>query len=130
MPAGRPSDFKDEYVEQAKKLALLGSTDLEMASFFGCSEKTFYNWQKAVPDFLQAIKDGKEGADMDVANSLYNKALGGDTTAMIFWLKNRKSKVWRDKINNENQYLDREGNPTDPPTGFAIEHVKSDNSKS
>ena len=34
MPAGRPSKFKDEYVEQARKLAALGATDQEIADFF------------------------------------------------------------------------------------------------
>ncbi len=34
MPAGRPSKFKDEYIEQARKLAALGATDQEIADFF------------------------------------------------------------------------------------------------
>lgn len=34
MTAGRPTLFKPEYIEQAKKLALLGATDKELADFF------------------------------------------------------------------------------------------------
>ena len=34
MPGGRPSLYRDEYVTQVRRLALLGLTDEEMASFF------------------------------------------------------------------------------------------------
>jgi len=127
MPAGRPSDYKEEYNEQVVKLCRLGATDKEIADFFGVCEKTINNWKNEHPKFLQSIKEGKEYSDMKVADSLYNKALGGivklekafklrekgggeriemvevdeyiipDTTAAIFWLKNRKSDAWKDK---------------------------------
>ena len=35
--------------------------------------------------------------DYEVENALLAKALGGDVTAMIFWLKNRRPDKWRDK---------------------------------
>ena len=50
--------FKEEYVEQAYRLCLLGATDKEMADFFGVSEKTFNSWKKAQPELLQSIKRG------------------------------------------------------------------------
>lgn len=34
MPAGRPTKFKPEFAEQARKLAALGATDREAAEFF------------------------------------------------------------------------------------------------
>ena len=43
------------------------------------------------------LKRGKEVVDYQVENALLNKALGGDTTAQIFWLKNRRPDKWRDK---------------------------------
>ena len=42
----------------------------------------------------------KEIYDDEVEEALHKKALEGDTTAMIFWLKNRRPNDWRDKREN------------------------------
>lgn len=97
----RPTAYKTEYSEQVIGLCRLGATDEDLASFFGVCRATINNWKKSAPAFLDAIKEGKEQSDLNVANSLYQKALGGDTTAMIFWLKNRRKNEWRDKIQQE-----------------------------
>ena len=94
---GQPTAYKPEYPEQARKLCLLGYTDLELADFFSVCEATINNWKIAHPEFLESIKSGKVFADTDVVSSLHDKAIDGDTTAMIFWLKNRQPKMWRDK---------------------------------
>lgn len=120
---GRNTSYQPEYAEQARKLCLLGHTDIEMADFFGVSEKTIYNWKHAHPAFLQATIDGKTVADAEVANSLYKRATGeevqlekvvkasdgsyeavryksyipGDANAAFKWLMNRRSKDWREK---------------------------------
>jgi len=120
---GRPSVFQDAYVAQAFKLGLAGFTSLQVADFFGVTEKTIYNWQHEHPEFLQSLKKGKDDADADVARSLYERAMGfehnavkifcdkdgtiteapyverypPDTTAAIFWLKNRQPANWRDR---------------------------------
>lgn len=121
MPGGRPSKFKPEYVEQAKKLAALGATDREAAEFFDVNEATVHRWKHEYPEFCEALKVGKETADQRVEQSLYRKAIGyqhdavkimtvdgavaevpyvehyaPDTTAAIFWLKNRNPQKWRD----------------------------------
>lgn len=127
-PGGRPTKFKPEYVEQAKKLAQLGATDRETAEFFGVSESTLNLWKLTHPEFSESLKDGKDIADARVEQSLYRRALGyshdavkifmpagasepvyatyvehapPDTTAAIFWLKNRKPSEWRDKTTQE-----------------------------
>jgi hypothetical protein len=127
MPAGRPTSFKPEYVEQARKLCLLGATDPELADFFDVCRATIDNWKNEFPEFLDALKSGKKIADMHIAQKLFNRAEGAtwteqqafkvkkpdggeevivvdvkkgappDTTAIIFWLKNRAPKAWRDK---------------------------------
>ena len=119
---GRPSDYQTIYCEQAKKLCELGATDIEIAAFFNVSDRTIYRWQIKYPEFCQALKAGKEAADERVERSLYHRATGysyesekifqyqgdiirakiiehvpPDTTAMIFWLKNRRPEDWRDK---------------------------------
>ena len=123
---GRPSDYKAEYAKQARKLCLLGSTDAEMADFFGTSEQTLNAWKIAHPEFLESIRSGKEIADADVAEKLLHRATGyshkeddirvvngvivitptikhypPDTPAAIHWLNNRQRTKWRSKIDNE-----------------------------
>lgn len=122
MAGGRPTDYREEYNEQAYKLALLGHTDKEMATFFEVVEATIYNWKNEYPEFLEAIKRGKQVADGNVATRLYERAMGfehdseeikvvdgqvvrvpvrkiypPETVAAIFWLKNRQPELWRDK---------------------------------
>ena len=43
-----------------------------------------------------ALKRGREASDERVVDSLYKNALGGNVTAQIFWLKNRRPDQWRD----------------------------------
>lgn len=119
---GAPSLYKVEYNEQVYKLCLLGATDIEIADFFGIAKSTLNKWKHDFNEFMDSIKKGKEYADANVANKLYNRALGyehkedkifndqgvplivptvkhypPDTTAAIFWLKNRQPAKWREK---------------------------------
>jgi len=120
--AGRPSKFREEFIEQGRKLAQLGATDREAAEFFEVAESTLHLWKHQHPEFSEALKVGKDAADDRVEQSLYRRALGyshdavkimtvdgsvvheryvehypPDTTAAIFWLKNRRKGEWRDK---------------------------------
>lgn len=96
-----------------------GLTDEQIAKNIGINRDTLYRWKKAYPDFSDALKRGKEVVDRQVENALLKRALGytydevtfegdvevkrvrkqvvPDTTAQIFWLKNRKPEDWRDK---------------------------------
>lgn len=119
---GRPSKFKSEFITQAEKLCALGATDVEIADFFEIEVRTLYRWKNENPAFCHALKVGKTTADDRVERSLYARANGyehdevdirvvngeivqtpirkyypPDTTAGIFWLKNRRSAEWRDR---------------------------------
>ncbi len=119
---GRPTKFKEEYIEQAVRLAKIGTTNEKMAEFFQVNESTLYKWMNENETFSKAINESKVHSDDAIVNSLFNKALGytlweekeeetqdgfkkvkvkkqvaGDTTAMIFWLKNRRPAEWREK---------------------------------
>ena len=74
-----------------------GLTDEQLAHNMGITTKTLYEWKKSYGSICEALKKGKEVVDYQVENALLKKALGGDTTAQIFWLKNRKPDKWRDK---------------------------------
>ena len=117
----RPSSFRKEFVQQAEKLCKLGATDVDVADFFGVDVRTIHRWKGEFQEFCHALKVGKEVADERVERSLYARANGyehdevdirvvsgeivktdirkfypPDTTACIFWLKNRRPADWRD----------------------------------
>ena len=134
MTMGRPSDFQPAYVDQAKKLCELGATDVDLADFFQVDVRTIYRWKHDHDEFCQALKAGKDIADDRVERSLYQRAVGytfdsakifnangeplivpyrehvaPDTTACIFWLKNRRKEHWRDK--QEHEVTGKDGGP-------------------
>lgn len=118
----RPSKWDEAFVRIAREASRLGATDADLADILGVSVRTVRSWQVEKPDFAKALRLGKAVADGSVERSLYQRALGyehdetdirvvgtrlvktpmrkhypPDTTAAIFWLKNRKPKEWRDK---------------------------------
>ena len=121
---GRPSKYKPEFAEQARKLCVLGATDLDIANFFEVDARTIYRWKAEFEEFRQSLKRGKDEADDLVEQRLFQRATGythdavrifmpkdadepvyapyvehhpPDVTAAIFWLKNRRSDQWRDR---------------------------------
>ncbi len=141
----RPEKWKDEFLAVAKGACELGATDQELADMLKVSVRTIYNWRASKPEFANALIVGKEIADERVERSLYQRAIGyeqeevkifmpsgavgpvyapfrakiaADTTAAIFWLKNRRSQEWRDR-----HLLGSD--PENPlPEGFRVTLVK------
>ena len=74
-----------------------GLTDEELAERMEINVATLYTWKSKHAPIREALKKGKEVVDFAVENALLKRALKGDTTACIFWLKNRKPMDWRDK---------------------------------
>lgn len=128
---GRPTLFKESYVDQVYRLALLGLTDAEMAKIFGVTEQTLNNWKPEHPDFFESMTKGKEIADSDVAASLYERACGythdavhfsmwagkvtettydkhypPETAAAKMWLTNRQPHLWRNKVEVKQEITD------------------------
>lgn len=94
---GRPSKYSEALLPGVQERALAGETDKEIADGIGVSLSTLKLWKTAHPEFSAALKAWKAEADDAVEHSLYRRALSGDTTAMIFWLKNRRKDEWRDR---------------------------------
>lgn len=78
-----------------------GLTDEQIAKNIGITVSTFYEWKKKYSEISESLKKGKEVVDYEVENALLSSALGGNTTAQIFWLKNRRPDKWRDKQKEE-----------------------------
>ena len=124
--AGRPALYKEEYADQAYNLTLMGADNPGLAMAFGVATSTIDNWISKKPEFMGAIRKGKDIADAEIANSLYHRAKGyshpdvdirviageivetaiikhypPDTAAAFIWLKNRQRKYWRDRPESE-----------------------------
>jgi hypothetical protein len=100
-----------------------GLIEKQIAKNMGVAESTLRGWKNRFPEIAEALRKGKEVVDREVENALYKRALGywvtetetttysdgttkttekrrhivPDTTAQIFWLKNRKPDQWREK---------------------------------
>lgn len=84
-----------------------GLTDEQIAKNIGINVGTIYEWKNRFTEISNALKKGKEVVDREVENALFKTATGftgpdgkyypPNTTAQIFWLKNRKPAEWRDK---------------------------------
>ena len=109
-----------------------GLTDEQIAYNMGIGTTTLYRWKEEYREIWESLKRGKEVVDRMVENALLKRALGyeyeevsekfeggvlterkvtkkqiaPDTTAQIFWLKNRKPIDWRDKRNNSDDIED------------------------
>lgn len=78
-----------------------GLTNEQIANNIGINVKTLYDWKNKESDICNALKKGREIVDYEVENALLKSALEGNTTAQIFWLKNRRKMQWRDKVEYE-----------------------------
>jgi hypothetical protein len=93
----------------------------------GVAVSTLYDYKAKFGEFSEALKRGKAPVDIQVENALLKRAMGfeyeevtteiieqpdgsqrkhikrtkkmvvPDTVAQIFWLKNRRPELWRDK---------------------------------
>lgn len=113
-----------------KGWARSGLSDEQIAHNMGIHPATLYKWMNEYGEINEAIKKGKEVADFEVENAMYNAALGYETeevktyveetangqkkrvektkkhvapnvTAQIFWLKNRQPTRWRDRVEQQ-----------------------------
>lgn len=73
-----------------------GLTIEQTARAIGVNPDTLYKWMKRFPEIDEALKTGKDEANAIIENKLYQRALNGNMTAIIFYLKNN----WRDKYND------------------------------
>lgn len=123
---GRPSDYRAAFARYAEKLTVIGATEKEMADFFEVSESTIDKWKKKYPGFLRRISRGRLIHDMEIGESLRDRAKGfrhraikifvhdgevikvpyteiypPDTPAIKFWLTNRRPHAFKDKVTVE-----------------------------
>jgi hypothetical protein len=126
-PRGQPTKYDEKYTPQLAKWICRDknfSKDEDLAEALNIAVSTLNNWKKAHPEFLEAIKTGKDEVDRQVEDALLKTCLGydyekeelevhvtdrgeyqkkktttmhvsPDPTAIIFWLTNRKRDSWK-----------------------------------
>jgi len=94
--SGRPPHEPTEALRKTVALhATVGSRQETIAEVLGISVDTLQRYYRSELD------TSREKANAQVGGALYNKAIGGDTTAMIFWLKTRAR--WRETVDVSNE---------------------------
>jgi hypothetical protein len=122
MSAGRPAVYKAEYAEIACENCGLGATNETLAERFAVSRRTIDRWIAGIPDFREAVAEGREIANGKVVSALFARATGmeqkmtkvfchngqpltvnytvelpPDVRACMFWLRNRLPEQWCEK---------------------------------
>lgn len=113
---------KEESVQrEARNYLALGATIAQLCDLLNIDKQTYLNWKNTIPEFKRATDEGMDLADALVENSLFKTATGytvkdtkffshegmiisqeyekrvlPNTTAAIFWLKNRQPGKWKD----------------------------------
>jgi hypothetical protein len=101
---------------------MIGATNDILAGRFEVCRRTIDNWIATIPEFSDAVRQGREVADESVVSALFARATGmeqkmtkvfchrgqpvtanytaylpPDVRACIFWLRNRRPEQWREK---------------------------------
>jgi predicted DNA-binding protein (UPF0278 family) len=84
LPAHAPTEENRTKVTDFKSF---GITNEEIADYLEISIETLRKY------YREELRKGSLDSNSSIAKSLYRKALEGDVTAMIFWLKTRAR--WR-----------------------------------
>lgn len=136
-----------DMLRQVRDCAMAAMTNFEIAQHFGVEERTLTKWMMQDPEFAVAMRLPRELADERVEKSLYARAVGyqfqaeeikitesgdvhrvtvikhvpPDIGAGIFWLKNRRPHLWRDKVDvNANVEGKIDVNHADDPRALAM----------
>ena len=119
---GRPTLYKPENPELARKFCMLGATNDDLADCFEVAGSTIDDWIATIPEFAEGVRQGRDVADAAVVQKLYSRALGysyettkvmlyrgepvtvphtvhypPDIRACMFWLRNRRPQYWLEK---------------------------------
>lgn len=121
MPKLKPKYDEKIMPQLCRWMSRCGLTNAQMGLQLGISKTTLSRWSKKHPELAEALREGRDYTDSLVEDALLKRAKGfslterevhdtpkgekvviktkeiaPDTTAIIFWLKNRRPESWRD----------------------------------
>src|SRR5262245_47470968 len=116
---GRPTLYKPENADLARKFCMLGATNQELAECFEVSRSTIDHWIESIPEFAEGVRQGRTRADADAIDKFYSRVVGHthdtkkyvphpgevreppvklyyppDIRGGMFWLRNRRRRHW------------------------------------
>lgn len=128
MPAPINNDYNKKWKSAAERKAACDaicqhlSKGLSKSSFPLADWETVAKYIKNYPEDFDAEKIAaaeREGRlfweSLGISGAM-GQVSGFNAASWIFNMKNRYSAEWSDRVRNEQQYLDANGNPTNPPT--------------
>src|SRR5687767_3489923 len=92
------SDKRDAKKKRFIETLAAQGTVSHAAQAAGVSRNTAYRWRQEDREFASLWDEAHENAVDAVESVLYQKALSGDTIAMIFYLKAHRT-IYRDRLN-------------------------------
>lgn len=104
--AQRPHNPTDLHRRTVQRLAALGLPIEQIASVLAEDGKKKLRRDSIYKYYEQEMRLGKAQANAQVAKSLFNKAINGDTAAAIFWCKTQMG--WKEKSVHEVSGIDGE----------------------
>lgn len=105
--ARAPMELTEVQMAEVETLAAVLTAE-QVADYFGIGRRTFYAMMQRDEEIAARYKKGKAKAIGVIAQGLINKARGGDTTSMIFFLKTQAG--WRETTKIEHML------PVEPET--------------
>lgn len=123
--------LKEENLIKVEAWAKSGLSEKQISQNMGIAYSTLKEWKKKYSALSASLKKGKEVTDFEVENAMHKSAIGyfveetktyitetngvqtkkiekykkwipPNSTAQIFWLKNRKPDVWMDRKAKDN----------------------------
>ena len=127
---GRKPMYRETFCAQAEAAcAEMGATNEKLGKLFGVDTRIIVTWMGKYPEFGAAVRRGKDVYNIKTAEDCLNKRIEGyrypektteidgngkivstktttkhqppDTTSIIFFLKNRDPKRWRDSTSTD-----------------------------
>jgi len=106
-----PNKLKPDSIERVVG-ALQAGADMALAAHLvGVTREALYQYGRKHPEAQARFNEARARADDIIVKTLYDKAKNGDTTAIIFWLKNRRSAEWRDRHDFTQEISGKDGGP-------------------
>jgi hypothetical protein len=102
MAAGRKSKYETHvkpYLALVKSMRIDGYREEDIMKKLDVGHTAFNQYKNEHMELTEALKYSKETLISKLEQTLFQKALEGNTTALIFSLKNLAPNKWADKVN-------------------------------